>query len=63
MKLQPLDQGIICTFKSIYERRLIDILLFMLRMSQELKIDLLGAIQILKASWDNIKQSTIVSCL
>ncbi|KAH7978293.1 hypothetical protein HPB49_005122 [Dermacentor silvarum] len=31
-------------------------------MSQELKIDLLGAIQTLKASWDNVKQSTIVNC-
>ncbi|XP_065286410.1 tigger transposable element-derived protein 6-like [Dermacentor albipictus] len=31
-------------------------------MGQELKIDLLGAIQMLKASWDNVKQSTIVHC-
>ncbi|XP_049521652.1 tigger transposable element-derived protein 1-like [Dermacentor silvarum] len=61
-KLQPLDQGIIRTFKSIYKRRLIEILLVKLRMGQELKIDLLGAIQMLKASWDNVKQSTIVNC-
>ncbi|KAH7953954.1 hypothetical protein HPB49_014541 [Dermacentor silvarum] len=33
-----------------------------LRMGQDLKIDLLGAIQMLKASWDNVKQSTIANC-
>ncbi|XP_049525764.1 uncharacterized protein LOC125946454 [Dermacentor silvarum] len=31
-------------------------------MGQDFKIDLLGAIQMLKASWDNVKQSTIVNC-
>nr|XP_050024324.1 tigger transposable element-derived protein 6-like [Dermacentor andersoni] len=61
-KLQPLDQGIIHAFKSIYKRQLIDILLLKLRMGQELKTDLLSAIQMLKASWDNVKQSTIVHC-
>lgn len=61
-KLQPLDQGIIRTFKSNYKRRLIDILLIKLRMGQDLKIDLLGAIQMLKASWENVKQSTIANC-
>ncbi|XP_075752116.1 uncharacterized protein LOC142817947 [Rhipicephalus microplus] len=31
-------------------------------MGQDLKINLLGAIQMLKASWENIKQSTIANC-
>ncbi|KAH7941257.1 hypothetical protein HPB49_011352 [Dermacentor silvarum] len=31
-------------------------------MGQNLKIDLLGAIEMLKASWDNVKQSTIANC-
>ncbi|XP_075752351.1 uncharacterized protein LOC142818040 [Rhipicephalus microplus] len=31
-------------------------------MGQDLKIDLLGAIQMLKASWENVKQSTIANC-
>lgn len=61
-KLQPLDQGIIRTFKSIYKHRLIEILLVKLRMGQDLKIDLLGAIEMPKASWDNVKQSTIANC-
>ncbi|XP_075728827.1 uncharacterized protein LOC142771178 [Rhipicephalus microplus] len=30
-------------------------------MGQDLKIDLLGAIQMLKASWENVKQSTIAN--
>ncbi|MDD9361382.1 MAG: hypothetical protein PV344_00400 [Anaplasma sp.] len=49
-KLQPLDQGTIRTFKAIYKRRLIETLLLKLRMNQDLKIDLLGAIQMLKAA-------------
>lgn len=61
-KLQPLDQGIIRAFKAIYKRRLIETLLVKLRMKQELKIDLLGAIQMLKASWENVKRDTIANC-
>nr|XP_037280320.1 tigger transposable element-derived protein 6-like [Rhipicephalus microplus] len=61
-KLQPLDQGIIRTFKSNYKRRLIDILLVKLRIGQDLKIDLFGAIQMLKASWENVKQLMIANC-
>ncbi|KAM7308475.1 tigger transposable element-derived protein 6 [Ixodes scapularis] len=61
-RLQPLDQGIIRTFKSIYKRRLIKRLLIKLRMNQDLKIDVLGAIQMLKAAWENVKPETIANC-
>lgn len=49
-KLQPLGRGIIRTFEAIYKRRLIETLLLKLQTSQDLKIDLLGVIQILKAA-------------
>ncbi|KAH8033199.1 hypothetical protein HPB51_008194 [Rhipicephalus microplus] len=55
-------KGIIRTFKSNYKRRLIDILLVKLRIGQDLKIDLFGAIQMLKASWENVKQLMIANC-
>lgn len=61
-KLQPLDQGIIRAFKAIYKRRLIEKLLLKLRMGQDLKIDLLTAIQMLKGAWDDVKQETIANC-
>lgn len=31
-------------------------------MNQELKIDVLGAIQMLKAFWENVKSDTIANC-
>ncbi|XP_050045994.1 tigger transposable element-derived protein 6-like [Dermacentor andersoni] len=61
-KLQPLDQGVIRAFKAVYKRRLIDTLLVKLRMKQDLKIDLLGAIQMLKAAWDSVRGGTIANC-
>lgn len=61
-KQQPLNQGIIRTFKSIYKCWLINILLVELRMGQDLKVDLLGAIKTLKASWANVKQPTTANC-
>lgn len=61
-KLQPLDQGIIRAFKAIYKRRLIERLLIRLRMNEDLKIDLLGAIQMLKAAWESVKKETITNC-
>ncbi|XP_077534396.1 uncharacterized protein LOC144146310 [Haemaphysalis longicornis] len=37
-------------------------LLLKLRMGQDLKIDLLTAIQMLKGAWDDVKQETIANC-
>lgn len=61
-RLQHLDQGIIRTFKAIYKRRLIERLLVKLRMNEDLKIDVLGAIQMQKVAWENVKQETIANC-
>ncbi|XP_075540025.1 uncharacterized protein LOC142574917 [Dermacentor variabilis] len=61
-KLQPLDQGVIRTFKAVHKRRLIGTLLVKLRMKQDLKIDLLGAIQMLKAARDSVRGETIANC-
>lgn len=61
-KLQPLDQGIIKAFKVGYRRRLVQRLLINLRLGVELKVDLLGAIQMLTGAWNDVKQSTVVNC-
>lgn len=61
-KLQPLDQGIIKSFKVGYRRRLIDRLLVNLRMGTELKVDLLGAIQMMTGAWRDVKQDTVANC-
>nr|XP_037273159.1 tigger transposable element-derived protein 6-like [Rhipicephalus microplus] len=61
-KLQPLHQVIIRTFKAIYKRRLIEWLLIRLRMNEDLKIDLLGAIQMLKAAWESVNKEMIAKC-
>lgn len=61
-KLQPLDQGIIKSFKVGYRRRLLDRLLVNLRMGTELKVDLLGAIQMLTGAWRDVKTDTVANC-
>lgn len=60
--LQPSDRGIIRAFQAIYKTRLIESLLVKLRINQELKIDLLGAVQMLKASCENVKRNIIANC-
>nr|XP_050031725.1 tigger transposable element-derived protein 6-like [Dermacentor andersoni] len=61
-KLQRLDQGIVKAFKVGYRRRLVQRLLINLRLGIELKVDLLGAIQMLAGAWNDVKKSTIVNC-
>lgn len=61
-KLQPLDQDIIKSFKVGYRRRLLDRLLVNLRMGTELKVDLLGAIQMLTGAWRDVKTDTVANC-
>ncbi|XP_065304542.1 tigger transposable element-derived protein 6-like [Dermacentor albipictus] len=60
--LQPLDQGVIRALKAGYRKRLVQRLLLNLRTGRELKIDLLGAITMLNASWNDVKQETIQNC-
>ncbi|KAK8769982.1 hypothetical protein V5799_013553 [Amblyomma americanum] len=61
-RLQPLDQGIIKAFKVGYRKRLIQRLLINLRMGTDLKIDLLGAIQMITGAWGDVKQATVANC-
>ncbi|KAH9367743.1 hypothetical protein HPB48_009833 [Haemaphysalis longicornis] len=61
-KLQPLDQDIIKSFKVGYRRRHLDSLLVNLRMGTELKVDLLGAIQMLTGAWRDVKTDTVANC-
>ncbi|KAH9368481.1 hypothetical protein HPB48_019493 [Haemaphysalis longicornis] len=52
-RLQPLDQGIICTFKAIYKQRFIERLVVKLQITRTLTIDVLGAIQMLRGGVEN----------
>ncbi|XP_064459053.1 tigger transposable element-derived protein 6-like [Ornithodoros turicata] len=61
-RLQPLDQGIIKAFKVGYRRRLLQRLLINLRMGMDLKIDLLGAIQMMAGAWNDVKRETVANC-
>ncbi|XP_040075177.2 tigger transposable element-derived protein 6-like [Ixodes scapularis] len=60
--LQPLDQGIIRAFKQGYRKRVVEQLLTKLRVGKELKIDLLGAIEMLSRAWSDIAPNTIKNC-
>ncbi|XP_077528056.1 uncharacterized protein LOC144139634 [Haemaphysalis longicornis] len=61
-KLQPLDQDIIKSYKVGYRRRLLDRLLLNVRMGTELKVDLLGAIQMLTGAWRDVKTHAVANC-
>lgn len=61
-KLQPLDQGIIKAFKVGYWRGLVQRPLTNFRLGIELKVDLLGATQILTGAWNDVKQTTVINC-
>ena len=63
--LQPCDQGIIKCFKGYYRKRLIQKLITMIdngKEPSELKINLLDAMYMAKAAWNEVKQSTIKNC-
>ncbi|XP_042147493.1 tigger transposable element-derived protein 6-like [Ixodes scapularis] len=56
------DQGIIRAFKQGYRKRVVEQLLTKLRAGKELKIDLLGAIEMLSRAWSDIAPNTIKNC-
>ncbi|KAH9359568.1 hypothetical protein HPB48_013402 [Haemaphysalis longicornis] len=55
-RLQPLDHST-KSFKVGYRRRLLDRLLMNHRVGTELKVDQLGAIQMMTGAWNSVKQS------
>ena len=60
---QPMDQGVIRCLKAFYRRRLVNIMIERLEKGQDLpKISILRALQLLVASWNDVKESTVVNC-
>ncbi|KAL1421801.1 hypothetical protein MTO96_022848 [Rhipicephalus appendiculatus] len=57
LKLQLLDQGIIKSLRVGYRRRVLDMLLVNLQMGTELKVDMLGAIQMMTGIWQDVKET------
>jgi hypothetical protein len=63
-KLQPLDAGIIASFKAKYRQKYIRYLLNEIeanRFNQQ-KLDLIGSIRFLVKSWDEVSEQTIKNC-
>lgn len=62
MFLQPLDQGIIHAIKVGYRKRVIEHLLVKVRISDELKINLLVTIKMISRAWQDVIRDTIRNC-
>lgn len=63
-KLQPLDQGIIASFKAAYRRNYADYMVkyFNLHKKAPPKLDILSAIYLTADAWESIPASTIINC-
>ncbi|XP_040073753.1 tigger transposable element-derived protein 6-like [Ixodes scapularis] len=65
-KLQPLDMGIIRNFKVCYRRRVIERLLIAIgrpsARGPQLTISLMNAVEMLKASWMEVRSGSIKNC-
>lgn len=63
-KLQPLDQGIIASFKAAYRRNYADYMVkyFNLHQKAPPKLDILSAIYLIADAWESIPASTIINC-
>ena len=61
-KTQPLDVGIINSMKCNYKKRLIHKLLLSYETKIEFKLTLLGSLNYIKLSWDDVKQETVSNC-
>lgn len=62
---QPLDQGIISSFKSFYRKNLVSFMISKLdegEHSEVKNINLLNAINFMKSAWLNVTQNTIRNC-
>ncbi|KAG0413147.1 hypothetical protein HPB47_009721 [Ixodes persulcatus] len=62
LPIQPLDQGIINSVKSSYQRRLIDKLLLDLRLKRQTKVDIFQVLEMLSASWKVTTKEVIKNC-
>ncbi|XP_037529357.1 tigger transposable element-derived protein 6-like [Rhipicephalus sanguineus] len=61
-KSQPMDQGVIAAVKAHYKRRICERLLINIQRDQPMKVHLRNAIDMVTASWWQIKPSTIAKC-
>ncbi|KAH8040077.1 hypothetical protein HPB51_009333 [Rhipicephalus microplus] len=61
-KSQPLDQGVIATIKALYKKRICEKVLLSMHQQQPLKVNLRGAIDMVVASWWQVKADTISKC-
>lgn len=61
-RIQPLDQGVIMSLKAGYRKRVIDRLLFNMRMKRDTDVDLYAAIEMLQAAWMSVTATTIANC-
>jgi len=63
-KVQPLDAGIIASFKAKYRQKYIRFLLDQIEQNplEQPKLQILGAIRFLVKSWDEVTQQTIRNC-
>lgn len=60
--IQPLDQGVIRSFKAGYRKQLTDQILLNMRVKHKTKIDLYMAIEMLQAAWMSVTANTIANC-
>ncbi|XP_072141997.1 tigger transposable element-derived protein 6-like [Dermacentor andersoni] len=60
--IQPLDKGVINSFKCCYRRRLILKILLNIRLEREMKIDIYQAVEMLAASWQEVRAEVIANC-
>lgn len=59
---QPLDQGIIQSFKSHYRRRMLQTVIQKMDASQPNKIDILEGIRFISLAWNLVTSTTILNC-
>lgn len=62
-KLQPLDQGIIKNFKTLYRKEVVKHILTSIEEEKNIvPINILQAMRMAKKSWENVTQQTIANC-
>jgi len=61
-KSQPLDQGIIKTFKTLYRKEIVRTILSDMDDEKSTSIDILQAMRIVDKTWRNVTTTTIVNC-
>lgn len=60
--LQPLDAGIIRSFKSAYRRDLVSLFIERVEQGEEMTVNLLEAIRMVHRAWKSVPEATVVNC-